>query len=77
MHLNSCVTVLYSVHADPQTFMEHDHECIELERTSIAATEALPLGKAQLKVDFAYQGGPKELGKGAVVTITANGKKGG
>src|SRR5262249_22495367 len=45
------------------------------ERTTITATETLPKGKVQLKVDFAYQGGPKELGKAAVVTLTANGKK--
>jgi len=25
-------------------------------------------------VDFAYQGGPKELGKGAVMTLSVNGK---
>jgi arylsulfatase len=29
----------------------------------------------RLKLDFAYQGGPKELGKAAVVTMTVNGKK--
>jgi arylsulfatase len=29
----------------------------------------------QLKVDFAYQGGPKGLGKAAVVTLSANGNK--
>jgi arylsulfatase len=46
-----------------------------LERTTIAAKEALPAGKVLLKMDFAYQGGPKELGKAAVVTLSANGKK--
>jgi len=46
-----------------------------LERTTVAATEALPAGKVRLKMDFAYQGGPKEFGKAAVVTLTANGKK--
>jgi hypothetical protein len=29
----------------------------------------------QLKVDVAYQGGPKELGKAATVTMTVNGTK--
>src|SRR5215813_543738 len=48
---------------------------LSLERTTIAATQPLPKGKVQLKVDFAYQGAPKELGKGAVVTLTANGAK--
>ena len=48
---------------------------LALERTTVAATAPLPKGKVQLKVDFAYQGGPKELGKGAVVTMTVNGTK--
>lgn len=48
---------------------------LSLERTTIAATEPLPKGKAQLKVDFAYKGGPKELGKGGMVTVSANGVK--
>ena len=48
---------------------------LSLERTTVAATEPLPKGKVQLKVDFAYQGGPKDLGKAAVVTMTVNGKK--
>jgi hypothetical protein len=48
---------------------------LALERTTITATQPLPKGKAQIKVDFAYQGGPKELGKAAVVTLTANGTK--
>src|SRR5262249_15079904 len=48
---------------------------LSLDRTAITANDPLPKGKAQLKVDFAYQGGPKELGKGATVTLSANGKK--
>jgi arylsulfatase len=48
---------------------------LALERTTIAAKEGLPTRKVQLKVDFVYQGGPKELGKSAVVTVTANGTK--
>ena len=48
---------------------------LALERTTVAATEPLPAGKVQLKMDFAYQGGPKELGKPAIVTLTVNGKK--
>ena len=48
---------------------------LALERTTVAATAPLPKGKVQLKVDFAYQGGPKELGKAAVVTMTVNGTK--
>jgi len=45
------------------------------DRTTVAASEPLPKGKVQLKVDFAYQGSPKELGKGARVTLSANGKQ--
>jgi hypothetical protein len=48
---------------------------LALERPTVAATEPLPHGKVQLKVDFAYQGGPKELGKAAVVTMSVNGTK--
>jgi hypothetical protein len=47
---------------------------LSLERTTIEGKEPLPAGKVRLKVDFAYQGGPKELGKGAVVTLSVNGK---
>jgi arylsulfatase A-like enzyme len=48
---------------------------LALERTTVAATAPLPAGKVQLKVDVAYQGGPKELGKAATVTMTVNGTK--
>ena len=60
------------VHEGKPTFV---YNYLALERTSVAATEGLPTGKVQLRVDFAYQGGPKELGKAAVVTMTVNGKK--
>ena len=48
---------------------------LSLDRTTIAANEPLPKGKVQLKVDFAYQGGAKEPGKAATVTLSANGRK--
>jgi arylsulfatase len=48
---------------------------MSLERTAVAASSPLPKGKVELKVDFVYQGGPKELGKAGVVTLYANGKK--
>jgi arylsulfatase len=47
---------------------------LSLERTTVEAKEPLPAGKVRLKVDVAYKGGPKELGKGAVVTLSVNGK---
>src|SRR5262249_50168752 len=48
---------------------------LSLERYAIAATTALPKGKVQLKVNFAYSGKPGEFGKSAAVTVTANGTK--
>jgi len=47
---------------------------LSLERTTVESKEPLPAGKVQLKVDFAYQGGPKEFGKAAVVTLSVNAK---
>ena len=46
---------------------------LSLDRTTIAGNQPLPAGKVQLKVDFVYKGGPKELGKAAAVTLSANG----
>jgi arylsulfatase A-like enzyme len=48
---------------------------LSLDRTTIGGNQPLPVGKVQLKVDFVYKGGPKELGKAAVVTLSANGSK--
>lgn len=48
---------------------------LALERTVVTGSQPLPAGKVQLKMEFAYQGGPKELGKAAIITLTANGRK--
>jgi arylsulfatase len=48
---------------------------LSLETTTIAANTAVSAGRVQLKLDFAYHGGPKELGKAATVTMTVNGSK--
>jgi len=48
---------------------------LSLERTTVTASKPLPAGKVQLKVDFAYQGGPNEIGKPAKVTLLVNGAK--
>ncbi len=48
---------------------------LSLERYTVASTSALPKGKVQLKVDFAYKGKSGEIGKSATVTMTANGVK--
>jgi arylsulfatase len=45
---------------------------LSIERTTLTAKEALPKGKAQIVVDFKYDGGG--MGKGAKVTVSANGK---
>jgi arylsulfatase len=46
---------------------------LALERPTFASKTALPKGKATIVVDFAYDGGG--LGKGGMVTLTANGKE--
>jgi Sulfatase len=48
---------------------------LSLDRTTVAAAAPLPKGKVQLKVDFVYQGGTKEVGKAATVTLSVNGEK--
>lgn len=48
---------------------------LDLERSTIAGTEALPKGKVKLVVDFAYDGKAGERGKGGTITISANGNK--
>jgi arylsulfatase len=46
-----------------------------LMRFTVAATEAVPAGKANITLDFKYDGGG--LGKGGTATILVNGKKAG
>jgi arylsulfatase A-like enzyme len=46
---------------------------LNLDRYTIAGTDALPAGKVKLVVEFLYDGGG--LGKGGAVTISANGTK--
>jgi arylsulfatase len=46
---------------------------LDLDRYTIAGTEALPRGKMKLVVDFTYDGGG--LGKGGSVTLSVNGQK--
>jgi arylsulfatase len=48
---------------------------LSLDRFTFTGKDPMPKGKVQLKVDFVYKGGPKELGKAAAVTLTANGNK--
>ena len=44
-----------------------------LQRHTVAATQALPAGKATIRFEFAYDGGG--LGKGGPGTLFVNGKK--
>ena len=48
---------------------------LSIERTTVTGNAPLPRGKVQVKVDFVYQGGPKEVGKPAVVSLFVNGGK--
>src|SRR5262245_48318448 len=48
---------------------------LALDRYTIAGQSALPNGKVQLKVDFAYKGKADERGQAAAVTMTVNGTK--
>jgi len=49
------------------------YNLVGLERTTVAAAQALPAGKATIILDFAYDGGG--LGKGATATLLVNGKQ--
>jgi hypothetical protein len=51
----------------------YTYNFLGLERYSVAASEALPGGKATIRFEFAYDGGG--LGKGGLGTILVNGKK--
>jgi len=44
---------------------------LSMERPTFTGEDALPRGKAQLVVDFVYDGGG--MGKGGEITMTANG----
>ncbi len=50
------------------------YNLLALERFTITS-DVLPNGKMTLVADVAYEGKPGELGKGATVTLTANGNK--
>jgi hypothetical protein len=47
---------------------------LALERPTISGKEPLPKGKAQLVVDFTYDGKPGEFGKGGKLTLSAGGR---
>jgi arylsulfatase len=51
----------------------YDYNFLGMQRSSIAATQALAPGKATLRFDFAYDGGG--MGKGGTGTLFVNGKQ--
>ncbi|MCK6459658.1 MAG: arylsulfatase [Planctomycetes bacterium] len=51
----------------------YDYNFLGRSRTSIAATKALPPGKATIRFEFAYDGGG--MGKGGTGTLYVNGEK--
>jgi arylsulfatase len=48
---------------------------LDLDRYTVSGKDPLPKGKVKLVVDFAYDGREGERGKGATVTLSANGTK--
>jgi arylsulfatase len=51
----------------------YDYNFLGLQRTSVAARKPLPAGKAQLRLQFDYDGGGR--GKGGMATLFVNGEK--
>jgi len=51
----------------------YTYNWLGLQRYTVAATQAVPAGKATIRFDFAYDGGG--LGKGGTGTLFVNGKK--
>jgi len=53
--------------------LAYTYNFLGLQRTTIAARQPVPAGKATVRMDFAYDGGG--LAKGGVVSLSVNGKK--
>jgi hypothetical protein len=51
----------------------YTYNWLGLQRYTVAATQALPAGKATIRFEFTYDGGG--IGKGGVGTLFVNGKK--
>lgn len=49
----------------------YSYNLVGLERTTLAGAQALPTGKASIRLDFAYDGGGP--GKGGMATLSVNG----
>jgi len=53
----------------------YDYNFIGLQRFTIKSSKKLPEGKSTIKFEFAYDGGPKDMGKGGDATLYVNGEK--
>lgn len=53
----------------------YTYNYLGLERFTVAASSAIPAGKATLTMDFAYEGDAKNLGKGGMATLSVNGQQ--
>ena len=52
-----------------------DYVFLGLQRTSVVATKPLAPGKATLRLEFAYDGAPREMGKGGTATLYVGDEK--
>lgn len=53
----------------------YDYNFLGLQRFTIKSAKKLPEGKSTIKLEFAYDGGPKDMGKGGDATIYLNGEQ--
>jgi len=52
----------------------YTYNFLGLEQFTVAAKKPLPSGSVSLGLDFAYEGGKEEYGKGGMATLSVNGK---
>jgi len=53
----------------------YDYNFVGLMRFTVASSKKLPAGKSTIKFDFAYDGGPEDMGKGGNGTLYINDEK--
>jgi hypothetical protein len=53
----------------------YTYNFLGLEQFTVAAKNAIPSGSVSIGLDFAYEGGKEELGKGGMATLTVNGSE--
>ena len=52
----------------------YTYNFLGLEQFTVTGKNALPSGAVSVELDFAYEGGKEELGKGGMATLSVNGK---